>query len=402
MVQKIIQFLIRHPFEVVFSLAVLPAIVTFGSIIFAGFFLLISIVIATIFVFDGFKQKSRKKHFIGGSYVFLGSVFFFLTLKISWFWLTIFPLITALYFISQKNKLAVRLEKKDLDTLKYIYIVGIFFIAIMPFIESSLNDKFVQDSILKAKSQNNIIDNEINSAKKEVAIKTKTIDEDPIMGDYIAANKISELATYSQTKMLQSDLSSLTITDGLGNVLIRAHKPVSVGDNILNSNPFAKDILEGKPGSSIERSSDGLLSNTAGTPVIKDGKIIGAIFGGYLFNDKLAKSLHDKTQINVGFLTDGKIYGYYSDSKDIFRFLASQSFAPLSSKDEGTVIAKNGQTYTVYSSIIKDSGGRNAGNIITVSFLGSSYANVKTWLILMGLGTVALIVFAYREKFIRM
>ena len=332
----------------------------------------------------------------------LGFVFFFLTLRVSWFWLTIFPLIAIIYFIVQKNKLTVRLEKKDMDTLKYIYIVGIFFIAILPFIESALNDKFIRNSILKAKSQNQTIDNEISAAKDVAAKKTKTIAEDPVISAYIASNKTSELSTYSQTKMLQNDLSSLTITNELGYVLVRAHKPASFGDNILNSNPFAKEILEGKPANSIERSSDGLLSNTAGTPIIKDGKIIGAIFGGYLFNDKLSKSLHNKTHINVGFLTDGKIYGYYSDSKDILRFFASQNFTPLSSKNEGAVIAKGGQIYTVYSSTIKDAGDKSAGNIITVSFLGNNYVSVQAWLILTILSTLALTIFAYKEKFIRM
>lgn len=83
-------------------------------------------------------------------------------------------------------------------------------------------------------------------------------------------------------------LSTISVTDAEGNVIIRQHQPEKLGDNILTQSNVQK-ALEGEVQTTIEPGKLVKLSTRAGAPIKNEqGKIIGTIVVGYTFENASA------------------------------------------------------------------------------------------------------------------
>jgi len=135
-------------------------------------------------------------------------------------------------------------------------------------------------------------------------------------------------------------LSTISITDADGDVIIRQHKPEEKGDNIIDQLNVQK-ALEGEVSSTLESGALVKLSSRSGAPIVSDGKVIGTVVVGFTFED-LALLDDLKTNNNMEFSIFSGSQRLVTTIKQDDASVAGSEMAP----EVKTAVLENGQAYT--------------------------------------------------------
>lgn len=96
-----------------------------------------------------------------------------------------------------------------------------------------------------------------------------------------------------QQQFTSSVLTRLAVADKDGAIVTRVPS-FSIGDFIFQSAPWGAEVAEGKPALVVGSSRNYPLAVSAVAPVLTDGKVDGAIIGGYSLDDDYAKAFKTK------------------------------------------------------------------------------------------------------------
>ncbi len=159
-----------------------------------------------------------------------------------------------------------------------------------------------------------IIQTDMTAIQRSAAAMASVMAADPEMALAIEANDrakaISLYAGVLPQIAKEGGLLYFTVVDAEGNALARIHKPESFGGSMLGRRKTVGiAVKEGKVASGIEPGPDGNISMYATAPVIKNGKVVGAIDVGVpmstAYFGPLAKKLGDEIAVDV--VVDGKL-----------------------------------------------------------------------------------------------
>ncbi|HDP79560.1 MAG TPA: hypothetical protein ENN21_01815 [Spirochaetes bacterium] len=246
---------------------------------------------------------------------------------------------------------------------------------------------------------------------KEEALKSvEWFEKSERLIGHVKAGNRKAAVELCKTAMKSMRLDYIVITDTRGNVFIRAHEPEKFGDSIINQANIKK-ALKGERSVGIEEGKVVKFSVRAGSPIIENGRIIGAVSAGYVlssldFVDEQKKNLgcditifHGTRRISTTLMKEGKrIVGTSLEHAEIIDTVLKEGKPYYG---EATILGKF--YFTAYQPIV-DVDGRNAG----IFFIGKESDIVNTMVstmmkylsvifLLMGGGFIVAIIFVIKK-----
>ncbi len=191
-------------------------------------------------------------------------------------------------------------------------------------------------------------------------------------------------------------LSTISVTDAKGNVIIRQHKPDEKGDNISDQTNV-QHALKGEVSSTLEEGALVSLSSRAGAPVIDHGVVIGSVIVGFTF-EKL--TILEDYKANYGME-----FSIFSGSKRLVTTIHDNGSAVVGTEMDPKVqaaVLQNGQTYSdditlfgrpyiaAYMPII-NTDGKIIGSIAGAMSLEKAEAAVLKTALFAGIGCIVVI-----------
>jgi hypothetical protein len=143
-----------------------------------------------------------------------------------------------------------------------------------------------------------VLDLSINSLQEEALAKTTLATKDPSIATLIQKNDIAGLNQVAEKILETYNLGFLTITDAVGDVLVRAHALSRRGDSLLGERAFEEALL-GNSFVTIEDSPVEGLSIRAGSPINDGKKVIGTIIAGYQLDSVFADNMKRVTGLEM-------------------------------------------------------------------------------------------------------
>lgn len=168
-------------------------------------------------------------------------------------------------------------------------IISVGMIAGLVMIEnSSYNQKVSYHQVNVA---TNALKNAINQQLEQSRKSAMSIAQNYRLIDAVQKNDFEQIKSVLDDINATLNMSTISITDIKGNVIIRQHQPDKKGDSILSQTTVQK-ALQGESSTTLEPGALVKLSSRAGAPIKNEsGKIIGTVVTGYTFDN--AKILED-------------------------------------------------------------------------------------------------------------
>jgi methyl-accepting chemotaxis protein len=165
----------------------------------------------------------------------------------------------------------------------------------------------------RSRSDMSVIQTDMDAVKRSASALAQAMAGDPAIADLILANdRTGILAKYMPgwpAVVRDGGLQTLTVLDGTGTVIARAHTPDKFGENITSRRKTVVAALStGKLASGIEQGRTA-ISMYASAPVIRDGKVIGVVDIGTELTNAYFQPLADRlgAEIAVDVIVDGKV-----------------------------------------------------------------------------------------------
>jgi hypothetical protein len=307
-----------------------------------------------------------------------GLVYFFYEKDITLYILGAMNSAVAVYLIVRMHK-----ERGKIIIKELLGFAGVFSL-IFALLAACLiwERQFAKNTQVKQlKSQAGDIERLIEREQCAISVKTIKIAADQNIVEKLVKNDLEGLSKEAIRLMNKNELTYLVITDSLATVLVRAHKPKSVGDNLIKQVPNIKNVFQGGEFAGLENTYETPLAMISGIPIFDTNKnVIGAVFAGRRINDAYALNL-DKG--NVFFAQKEKIVGSHFNERDFYSLLDKLNL----NKIENRYLYK-GKEYLLFNKPISSSSGENIAslNIITLY----RYDNQKQIIILSSLILVLL------------
>ena len=147
-----------------------------------------------------------------------------------------------------------------------------------------------EDAAFQHENSGQSVTSNVNDLKKEVETLSEKAKESAVL---LGQNQsvIQGVATHSFASLQSAldelnailGLSTISVTDNKGNVIIRQHQPDEKGDNISDQTNVQK-ALKGEVSSTLEEGELVKLSSRAGAPIKNNGTVIGSVIVGYTFD----------------------------------------------------------------------------------------------------------------------
>ena len=204
-----------------------------------------------------------------------------------------------------------------------------------------------EDAAFQNQNSKQSVESNVNDLKSEIGVLTEKAKESAIL---LGQNQnVIEGVKSKNFSVLQSTLddlnavlglSTISVTDDKGNVIIRQHKPDEKGDNISDQTNVQK-ALSGDISATLEEGELVKLSSRAGAPIKNNGIVIGAVIVGYTY-DQL--TLLDDYKAN-----DGMEFTIFSGATRLVTTIqengSSASGTEMDPKVQEAVL-QNGQDYS--------------------------------------------------------
>lgn len=197
-----------------------------------------------------------------------------------------------------------------------------------------------------------------------------------------------QVLVVAQNEAQKRNLDFIVVTDNSGFVLARSHMPSQRGDNVFVTVPAARKIAEGQKVAGIFRGGRSPLAIVAGSPIVKDNKIIGAVILGYVINDEYAGKLKKQlpfAQTELAFYSqeNGIVGTTFMDNairQSLNAHLSPGSDFILNASEIKKNLKIGGEGYFVRNIALQDNGRSSAGLLVfyplSHSFISGIFAAV--------------------------
>ncbi len=138
----------------------------------------------------------------------------------------------------------------------------------------------------------------ITGLEEESAAKVGLIATQKELKDAIAKNDFAALELLTEQFMSTYNLGFLTVTDGQGDVLVRAHALSRRGDSLGGERAF-EEALAGNTFVTIEEGKVEQLSIRAAAPIIEEGEVSGVVIAGYPLDNALVDNIKRITGLEM-------------------------------------------------------------------------------------------------------
>ncbi|HBG81708.1 TPA: hypothetical protein DDW69_02590 [candidate division CPR2 bacterium] len=363
---NISKVIIRYPIESLLGLSLIPLLVISSDAATSNL-LLIPAFFSVRLISVLYKNKSDIPPLI--SIVVLCALAYYFTLKLHWVWPISLMLFFGIFIYLKKKFSPILMKEKKALKIIYLSIISltIFLPAVLQLYQKTNQTK--EFNLLEKK-----LDEEMSTLqeKQKTSLNmVRQLSEDEYIKSNLNNKSAAELAAVLRSKMLASNLSYLVLTDHIGNVKIRAHKPGVAGDNIFESFPETKSVFEGRTYEGIEEGLESPLIIIAGAPIYNEDKINGAIFTGYLLNDDFARKESVALQESIAFYSNQKLYGYSSSNPGISSVFISSNIRGYLDTNSKDVIKKEAilenKNYLFAAKTIKNNRQITIGKVVIIS-----------------------------------
>jgi Cohesin domain len=135
----------------------------------------------------------------------------------------------------------------------------------------------------------------LSAEEAYVSGQIQTIATSPGLKLLVQAKDIPGINLELTQKQTVRDLTAMNVTDAHGLVLSRTNMSSRNGDYIFQTTNYGRDIAEGATSTvSIGPGTNFPLMMLAGAPMLDGGKMIAAVFGGYVITDAYANDFKTK------------------------------------------------------------------------------------------------------------
>ena len=139
---------------------------------------------------------------------------------------------------------------------------------------------------------------DIDGLKEQSLAKTALVANDPLLKNAVANNDFASLSQIAEGDLETYNLGFLTVVDAQGNVLVRAHALSRRGDSLVGERAL-EEALKGNTFVTVEDSAVEKLSIRAGSPLVQNKKIIGAVIAGYPLDNALVDNIKRVTGLDL-------------------------------------------------------------------------------------------------------
>src|SRR3989344_7219993 len=143
-----------------------------------------------------------------------------------------------------------------------------------------------------------VLDLQVRGLQEQALAKAALIANNDALTDAIEKNDFAVLEQLSAIMMEEHTLGFLTVTDALGNVLVRAH-PLSRRGDTLFGERAVEEALDGATFVTIETSPVEKLSIRAGAQVRAAGAVIGTVVAGYPLDNAFVDNIKRLTGLDM-------------------------------------------------------------------------------------------------------
>ncbi|OHB20753.1 MAG: hypothetical protein A2854_00520 [Parcubacteria group bacterium RIFCSPHIGHO2_01_FULL_56_18] len=143
-----------------------------------------------------------------------------------------------------------------------------------------------------------VLDLQVRGLQEQALAKAALIANNDALTDAIEKNDFAVLEQLSAIMMEEHTLGFLTVTDALGNVLVRAHALSRRGDTLFGERAV-EEALDGATFVTIETSPVEKLSIRAGAPVRAAGAVIGTVVAGYPLDNAFVDNIKRLTGLDM-------------------------------------------------------------------------------------------------------
>ena len=151
-----------------------------------------------------------------------------------------------------------------------------------------------------------------------------------LLQEYLIARDSQKLIELTKKEILARNIGLMGVADSEGILLSRTFSAGNLGNNIFLVNPVGRVMAQGKSAQSVEATvgfePNQIFLNT-GRPIIRDGKMIGALTANYLTDDAYATRFRDTylphgVQV-VFYNKNGGVYGDSFSDVETRKFINS-------------------------------------------------------------------------------
>ncbi|BCH62264.1 MULTISPECIES: methyl-accepting chemotaxis protein [Rhizobium/Agrobacterium group] len=232
--------------------------------------------------------------------------------------------------------------------------------------QSTMNDTAVKS---KTASDLAVIRAEMAAISRSAAALASSVANDPGTVQMIANGDREGLLTKYQPGMAavakEGALQTFTFLDVTGTVVARSHSPAKFGDMIIGRRQtVASAINTGKLSAGIEQGRTA-INTSATAPVIRDGKVIGAIDVGTELSNAFFGPIADRlgAEIAVDVLVEGKVQTQASTQGDKSILAEEQIRAALDGKPVTAGVTLDGRDMIINAIPFNNFGGAKLGVI---------------------------------------
>ena len=143
-----------------------------------------------------------------------------------------------------------------------------------------------------------VLDFTISGLQEEALAKTKLFARDLELVQALSSDDFIKIEELASDFMNEENLGFVTVLNKEGFVILRAHALSKKEDN-LSKEKSIEAALTGMPLVTVETSPVEKFSIRAASPVIKDGKILGIIAGGFPLDNVLADKMKRVTGLDM-------------------------------------------------------------------------------------------------------
>lgn len=148
-------------------------------------------------------------------------------------------------------------------------------------------------------SSQQLVIQKIDQRQKESLEIASSLSHDPVLIDLLNNQKLNDLSEYLRNVLIAKNLSYLAATDSMGTVIAKSHDPRTIGGNIAIQNPAILPVFRGETFKGIVKSEDWPVTLLAGSPILIQDKVVGAIFAGDFFSDSLTLTLNSNPKSSL-------------------------------------------------------------------------------------------------------
>ncbi len=204
-----------------------------------------------------------------------------------------------------------------------------------------------EDAAFQNESTEQSVISNVNDLKKEVESLSDRAEESAILLgqnqnviEGVKSNNFAALKSSLDDLNSVLGLSTISITDKNGTVIIRQHKPDEKGDNISDQ-ANVQNALNGQVSSTLEEGALVSLSSRAGAPIMDHGTVIGTVVTGFTFEEL---ALLDDYKANYGME-----FSIFSGTKRLVTTIQENGSAAVGTEMDPKVqaaVLQNGETYS--------------------------------------------------------